>query len=65
MQLRELSRVEKFVLDTKDYGLNIVPTMSDGIWQLEALSDSDFANDNERRICVYGYIVFFCGLPIA
>ena len=32
---------------------------------MEALSDSDFANDKETRISVYGYIVFFCGVPIA
>ena len=44
LQLRELRRVEKFVLDTKDLGLCIVPNMSDGIWHLEALSDSDFVN---------------------
>ena len=39
--------------------------MCDGIWQSAALSDSDFANDKETRISVYGYIVFFCGVPIA
>ena len=33
--------------------------MNEGIWYLEALSDSDFANDKETRISVYGYIVFF------
>ena len=65
LQLRKLRRVAKFVLDTKDLGLCIVPTMSDGIWHLEALSDSDFANDKETRISVCGYIVFFCGVPIA
>ena len=32
--------------------------MNEGIWYLEALSDSDFANDKETRISVYGYIVF-------
>ena len=64
LQLRELRRVAKFVLDTKDLGLCIVPTMSDGIWHLEALSDSDFAND-KKRMSIYGYIVFFCGVPIA
>ena len=63
--LRELRRVAKSVLDTKNLGLHIVPTMSDGIWQLEALSDSDFANDNKTKIIVYGYIVFLCGVPIA
>ena len=64
-QLRQLRRVAKFVLDTKTLGLHIVPTTCDGIWHLEALSDSDFSNDKETRISVYGYIVFFCGVPIA
>ena len=32
LQLRELRRVAKFVLDTKDLGLHIVPTMNNGIW---------------------------------
>ena len=63
LQLRELRTVAKFVLDTKDLELCIVPTMSDGILCLEALSDSDFANDKETRIRIYGYIVFFCGVP--
>ena len=39
--------------------------MNDEIWQLEALSNSDFVNDKETRISVYGYIVFYCGIPIA
>ena len=38
--------------------------MSNGTWGLEALSNSGFANDKERRISVYGYIVFFYGVPI-
>ena len=29
------------------------------------LSDSDFVNNKETRIIVYGYIVFFYGVPIA
>ena len=65
LQLGELRRVEKFVLDTKYLGLCIVPTMSDGIWQFEAPSDSDLAIDKETRISVYGYITFFSGVPIA
>ena len=65
LQLRELRRVAKFVYNTKHLGLCIVPTISDGIRCLEALSDSDFANDKETRISVCGHIVFFCGLPIA
>ena len=34
-------------------------------WALEALSDSDIASDKETRISVFGYIIYFCGIPIA
>ena len=29
------------------------------------LSDSDFASDKETRISVFGYVIYFCGIPIA
>ena len=45
--------------------MKIVPTLHNGIWQLEAFSDSDFANDKETRISVYGYVIYFCGVPVA
>ena len=32
LQLQQLRRVAKFVLDTKHLGLCIVPTMNDEIW---------------------------------
>ena len=38
---------------------------NDGIWKLEALSDSDFVNDKDTRYSVYGYIIYFCGVPVA
>ena len=34
-------------------------------WALKSLSDSDFASDKETRISVFGYIIYFCGIPIA
>ena len=40
-------------------------TLHNGIWELEAFSDSDFANDKETRISVYGYVIYFCGVPVA
>ena len=43
----------------------MVPVFNDGIWKLEALSDSDFANDKDTRYSVYGYINYFCGVPVA
>ena len=27
--------------------------------------DSDFASDKEVRISIFGYIIYFCGIPIA
>ena len=35
----------------------MVPIFKDGIWKLEALSDSDFAIDKDTRYSVYGYII--------
>ena len=32
---------------------------------MEALSDSDFANDKDTRYSVYVYIIYFCGVPVA
>ena len=34
-------------------------------WALRALSDSDFPSDKETRMSIFGYIIFFCGIPIA
>ena len=65
LQLRELLRVIIFVLDTKDLSLKMVPTLHNRIWHLEAFSDSDFTNDKDTRISVYGYVIYFCGFPVA
>ena len=62
--LKEMYRVVKFVLDTKDFGLKFLPNLDD-VWFLEALCDSDFAGDKEKRISVTGYVVYFMGVPIA
>ena len=64
-QVTEMYRVINFVLETKTLRLRMVPIFNDGIWKLEALSDSDFANDKDTRYSVYGYIIYFCGVPVA
>ena len=61
----EMYRVINFVLETKTLGLRMVPIFKVCIWKLEALSDSDFANDKDTRYSVYGYIICFCGIPLA
>ena len=45
----EMYRMINFVLEMKTLGLRMVSIFKDGIWKLEALSDSDFANDKDTR----------------
>ena len=61
----EMYRVINFVLEMKTLGLRMVPTFKDGIWKLEALSDTHSANDKDTRHSVYRYIIYFCGVPVA
>ena len=49
----------------KGYGLKFELRKDIIKWALKALSDSDFASDKETRISVFGYIIYFCGIPIA
>ena len=56
-------RIIRYVLETRDYGLNFHPKRSS--WSIQAFSDSDYAGDRETRRGVYGYFVYFCGIPIA
>ena len=65
LHLKEMYKLIKFVLSTKDYGLKVKLIKSIRKWVLKAISDSDFANDKETRISVYGYLIYFCGIPIA
>ena len=60
----EMYRVINFVLEMKTLGLRMVPIFKDGIWKLDTLSDSDFANDKDARYTLYGYIIYFCGIPV-
>ena len=55
----------RFVLSTKDYGLKFELMKDTKKWAWKALGDSDFASDKETRISVFGYIIYFCGIPIA
>ena len=64
-QVTEMYRVINFVLETKTLGVRMVPNFKDDTWKLEALSDSDFANDKDTRYSVHGYIIYFCGVPVA
>ena len=64
MHLKEMYNEIKHVLSTKGYGLKFELRKDIIKWVLKALSDSDFASDKETRISVFGYIIYFCGIPI-
>ena len=62
---KELMRVIKFVLDTREYGLKLAPKWEDAmLWELRIYSDSDWAGDKDNRKSITGFIVFLLGAPI-
>ena len=65
VHLKEMYKVIRHVLSTKGYGLQFDLRKDMIKWALKALSDSDFASDKETRIIVFGYNIYFCGIPIA
>ena len=62
---KELLRVIKFVLDTKELGLKYQPTSIklEEFWDIILFSDSDWAGDEDTRRSVTGYAIFFIGMP--
>jgi hypothetical protein len=62
---KALLRAIKFVLATKNQDLVLKPTLTDGLCELQSLSDSEYEKDRETRHSVFGYVVYFCGSPIA
>ena len=65
VHLKEMFKVIRYVLSTKEHGLKFELRKGMKMWALKALSDSDFASDKETRISVFGYIIYFCGISIA
>jgi hypothetical protein len=64
--MKELLRVSKFVLDTKNHGLIVKPKQPDGkSWDLVMYTDSDYAGDKDCRISVTGYILYLCEVAIS
>ncbi|KAL7535063.1 hypothetical protein ACHAXR_008476, partial [Thalassiosira sp. AJA248-18] len=62
---KELLRIIKYVLDTRNYGLKIWPTRNTGSsWNMTCFTDSDFATDPDTRRSVSGYIIYLHGVPI-
>jgi hypothetical protein len=63
---KEMLRVVKFVLDTRNFGLFLRPTSieQDASWSLTVYSDSNWAGDSENRRSISGFIIFFLRCPV-
>ena len=63
---KEMLRVIKYTIDTKDMALKIKPIEeeSDGSWTIVVYSDSDFAGDKETRVSIAGFVIYLMGVPI-
>ena len=63
---KALLRNIKYVLDTEYLALKLKPvTNVKTAFELKGISDSDYAGDKDTRTSVYGYVIYFCGAPIA
>ena len=62
---KAMLRTIKYVLNTESKALKLQPKPKNGLFFMEWLSNSNFAEDKETRTSVYGYILYFCGAPIA
>ena len=62
--MKELFRVIKYVLDTRQLGLKIEPDLTLALWTIVAFSDSDWAGDKDTRLSTSGFIIFWMGVPI-
>jgi Reverse transcriptase (RNA-dependent DNA polymerase) len=62
---KELLRAIGYVLKTEQLALKMKPIKNGELFCLQGISDSNYAEDKETRFSVYGYVVYFCGVPIA
>jgi hypothetical protein len=60
----EMLRVVKFVIDTKNFCLQIQPEFRGKSWSLRVFCESDWAGDSETRISVTGFILYFINVPV-
>jgi hypothetical protein len=60
----EMLRVVKFVIDTKNFCLQIKPKFKGENWILRVFCDSDWAGDSEKRISVTGFILYLMNVPV-
>ena len=63
---REMLRIIKYVLDTRNLGLKIQPTFRyNEPWELVCYSDSDYASDADTRRSISGFVLYVCQVPVS
>ena len=64
---KALLRTIKYVICTENVALRLKPNiLTQGAqFHLSGISDSDYAGDKQTRTSVFGYVIYFCGAPIA
>jgi hypothetical protein len=63
--LRHFYAQSSNVLGTQDHGLLLQPKFNNFGFYLEGISDREYAGYPDAQISVYGYVLYFCGEPIA
>ena len=63
--MKELKRTLKYIIDTRNYGLIMLPIKIRKSWNLTTFCDSNYAGDRETQISVTGYILYLCRAPIS
>ena len=62
---KEMLRVIKYVLGTKEYGLRVHPTKEkDKTLELVCFCDSNYVGDLDTRKSVTGYAIYVDGVPM-
>jgi hypothetical protein len=60
-----LLRCIKYVITTENLALKVKHNKLEGMAELEGISDSDYGADQETRISVFGWNLYFCGASIS
>jgi Reverse transcriptase (RNA-dependent DNA polymerase) len=63
--MKEMLRIIKYVISTKDNGLKVKPTnLMNKKWRLRIFSDSDWASSKDNRKSITGFVIFLQESPI-
>jgi hypothetical protein len=62
---KAMLRIMQYIMETQHDGLHIKPSVNDGIFKLQGKADSEFCGNRDTRVSVYGFILYFCDVPIS